>query len=134
MIRFFSIVIVIVIWGLIVQPLMAAVMPVKMMTDNTHSSMVVAMAADAAKSPEIFQKASCHEIRADESSPKHCDQCDNNCVNASCASSCVAGSSVAAIQKLPVNFGLKGTTVVTIINGARIFGLPSRIFHPPKHA
>ena len=142
MIRFVSIVIVI--WGLIFQPLMAAVIPAKMMTDNTpHSSMVADRVAgvdtsihvghhdDTVQSLGDSPKASCHEKSADESSSK---LCDNNCANGSCATSCVAGSSVAAVHNLLLNISLNGRTFAMTTNGACIYRLSSRIFHPPKHA
>ncbi len=145
MIRFVSIVIVI--WGLIFQPLMAAVIPAKMMTDNTpHSSMVADRVAgvdtsihaehhdDIVQSLGDSPKASCHEKSADEPSSKHCDNCDNNCANGSCATSCVAGSSVAAVHNLLLNISLNGRTFAMTTNGACIYRLSSRIFHPPKHA
>lgn len=145
MIRFVSIVIVI--WGLIFQPLMAAVIPAKMMTDNTpHSSMVADRVTgvdtsihaghhgDTVQSLGDSPKASCHEKSADEPSSKHCDKCDNNCANGSCATSCVIGSSVAAVHNLPLNLSLNGRTFAMTANEARIYGLFSRIFHPPKHA
>ena len=142
MIRFVSIVIVI--WGLIFQPLMAAVIPAKMMTDNTpHSSMVADRVAgvdtsihaehhdDIVQSLGDSPKASCHEKSADESSSK---LCDNNCANGFCATSCVAGSSAAAVHNLLLNLSLNDRTFAMTTNGARIYGLSSRIFHPPKHA
>ena len=144
MIRFVSIVIVI--WGLVIQPLMAAAMPTKMMTDSTHSSMVVDRVADvdisvyagnhdgSAQSLGDSPKASCHEKSADESSSEHCDKCGDNCANGPCATSCVVGSGVAAFQKISINLDLNSNTLVITTIEARIYGLPSRIFHPPKHA
>lgn len=139
MIRFVSIVI-IASWGLVVQPLMASAMSVKMMTGSTHSSMIAdnvdtSIHADRhyedSSKIEDSSKAPCHEESVDKSSSEHCDKCGDNC---SCTSSCVAGSSVAAVHKLPVNLDLNGRTFAITTNGSRIYGLPSRIFHPPKHA
>lgn len=110
MIRFVSIVIVI--WGLIVQPLLAAAMPAKLIIDSTHSSMAVDLVAgletsvhaghhdDTAKSLGVSQKAPCHKKSADDSSSEHCDKCDDDFVCGSCAASCVVGSSVSAVHKL----------------------------------
>ena len=142
MIRFVSIVIVL--WGLIVQPLMVAAMPAKMMMDSTHSSMVVDMVADAdtlvyvdehhdnhAESPGSASKAPCHEKSPDASSSEHSDKCDDN---GPCATSCVVGSGVAAFQKMSVNLGLNNNTLVITTTETRSYGFPSRIFHPPKHS
>jgi len=143
MIRFVSIVIVIL--GLVVQPLMAAAMPTTMMrgSDSTHSSMVADIAMsnqadghhdESSLTIEDSSKAPCHEISPDGSSSKHCDNCDDSCASGPCASSCPVGSSPAAFQKLSANLGLNGSTLVIPTNGARSYGLPSRIFHPPKHS
>ena len=142
MIRFVSIVIVM--WGLIIQPLVAAAMPAKMMTDadSTHSSMVadIDMSAHAnghhdnsSPTVEDSSKAPCHEKSSDGDSSEHCDNCDDSCAGGPCASSCSVGSS-AAFQKISANLALNGNTLVTTATGAHSFGLPSRIFHPPKHA
>ena len=145
MIRFVSLVIVI--GGLIVQPLVAAAMPAKMMMDSTHSSMVVDIVAGAdtsvhadahhdnhSESPGSTSKAPCHEKSADASSSEHCDKCDDNCANGSCATSCVVGSGTAAFQKMSVNLGLSSNKLVITTTETRSYGLPSRIFHPPKHS
>ncbi|WP_339672754.1 hypothetical protein [Dasania marina] len=145
MIRFVSIIIVI--WGLIVQPLMAAVMPVKMMMDSPHRSVpvdrLIDMAADVDISAhtEYYQdavpslvaaaKMHCHEKSADDSSSEHCDKCGDNCA---CATSCVVGSGVAAFQTLPVNLVLNSHAQIISAIELRSYALPSRIFHPPKHA
>jgi hypothetical protein len=143
MIRFFSIVIVI--WGLIFQPLMAAAMPAKMMTGSSNSSMVIEMFVGAdtsvdtghhdvtAHSSEDSQKASCHKKSTDESSSEHCDKCDDNCAKGLCATSCVVGG-VAAFQKMSINLDLDRNTLVITSLKTRSYGLPSRIFHPPKHS
>ncbi|WP_019531452.1 hypothetical protein [Dasania marina] len=145
MIRFVSIVIVI--WGLIVQPLMAAAMPAKMMMDSSHSSVPVDrlmdMVADAdvsaharhhdgtAQLPGASPQVPCHEKSADDSSSEHCDMCSDNCI---CATSCVVGSGVAAFQTLPVNLLLNSHAQIISAIEPRSYALPSRIFHPPKHA
>ena len=145
MIRFVSIVIVL--WGLIVQPLMAAAMPAKMMMDSTHSSMVVDMVTDAdtpvsvdadhdnhSESPGSTSKAPCHEKSPEASSSEHCDKCDNNCANSPCVTSCVMGSGTAVFQATSVNLDLNSRTLVISTTETRSYGLPSRIFHPPKHS
>ncbi len=95
--------------GLIVQPLMAAVLPVKMMKYSTHLSMVIEMAvgldtfihtdthhANLPKRQEDLPKAACHEKGTDESSSEHCD----NCANDSCATFCVIDSGVGGDVKV----------------------------------
>lgn len=157
MIRFVGMLIVI--WGLIIQPLMAATMPAKktptkMMTESTLSAagmvfdigMVVDLAADLEASVSTDghhdnhpissgaeSKAPCHE-NADESSSEHCDQCGDNCTSGLCATSCVVGSGVAAFQKILLNLSLNHNTLVSTSAETCSYEHPSRIFHPPKHA
>jgi hypothetical protein len=130
---------------MIFQPLMAAAMPAKMMTDSTHSSMLIEMftVADTsgdtghhdviAQSPGDSPKASCHNKSTDESSSERCDKCDDNCAKGHCATSCVVGG-VAAFQKMSVNLDLNRNTLVITTIETRSYGFPSRIFHPPKHS
>ena len=143
MTRFVSIVIVM--WGLLVQPLMAAAMPTKIMgdSDSTHSPMVagvdISVHADghhdnSSLTMKDSSKTTCHEESPDESSSVRCDNCNDSCSSGPCASSCATGSSPAAFQKLSANLALNGNTLVVTTTGARIDGLPSRIFHPPKHS
>lgn len=143
MIRFVSIAIVM--WGLVIQPLMAAAMPTQMMqdSDSAHLPMVDDMAMpvhanghdeNSSFAMKDSSKAPCHEKSPDESSSVHCDNCDDSCANGLCGSSCTTGSSPAAFQKLSANLGINGSTLLTSTTGARIDGLFSRIFHPPKHA
>jgi len=141
MFRFVAIVIVS--WGLIVQPLMAAAMPAKMMTDSTHSSMGVDPDASIdtqghhdglSQSAADPSKAPCHEKSADEPSQEHCSKCDKNCANGTCAASCGVVSNAAALQELFLSLRLNDSTQVISRTGTRTDGPPSRIFHPPKHA
>ena len=129
--------IVLVVWGLIAQPLMAA-MPV-VVTDNDPSSLITADSGVVAHSmghhgnQEESSKAPCHENATDPASSESCDNCDIDCMNGICASSCVI-SGASAIQKSSINLDLFSSTLVSASSGARAYGLPSRIFHPPKHA
>lgn len=124
-----------VVWGLIVQPLMAA-MPAPLMDDSSHSAEMVdsgvmahAKGHHGDQDVEELSKAPCHEKTSDSVS---CDNCDKDCSKGVCASSCVMGG-VAAFQKTLVYLGLLGSTSVAASSGARTYGLPSRIFHPPRH-
>lgn len=129
--------IVLIIWGLIAQPLMAA-MPAPMADDSPHSTImlnpsVAAPAIEHHGAQEELSKAPCHENTTDASSSESCDNCDIDCMNGICASSCVI-SGAAAFQKSLVNFDLLSSSLTAASSGARAYGLPSRIFHPPKHA
>jgi hypothetical protein len=124
-----------VIWGLIVQPLMAA-MPAPMTDDSSYSAEMVdsgvmahSMSDQDAEEPS---KAPCHEKTIDSASSESCDNCDIDCMNGICASSCVI-SGAAAFQKSSINLDLFSSTLGAASSGARAYGLPSRIFHPPKH-
>ncbi len=122
-----------VIWGLITQPLMAAV-PIL----STDAKPRTAMSADADamshnmehhsnQSSGKMSKTPCHENVAD----KTCDHCEAECMDGMCSSSCVS-SGAAAFQKLSVNLDLFSSSLVAASPGARAYGLPFRIFHPPK--
>lgn len=128
-----------VIWGLIAQPLMAA-MPAPMTGDSSHSAEMVdsgvmahPMGHYGAQDAEEQSKAPCHEKTTDSASSESCDNCDMDCMNGICVSSCVM-SGAAAFQKSSVNLDLFSSSLVAAFSGARAYGLPSRIFHPPKHA
>jgi hypothetical protein len=134
-----SIGIVLVVWGLIVQPLMAA-MPVLMADDSPHFSITSdsgvvahAMGHHGDQDVEEPSKASCHKNATDDASSESCDNCNNDCMNGICAPSCVI-SGAATFQQSSVNLDLLSSTSVAVSSGARAYGLPSRIFHPPKHA
>ncbi|WP_390619256.1 hypothetical protein [Maricurvus nonylphenolicus] len=128
-----------VIWGLIVQPLMAA-MPAPITDESSHSiamadSGVMAhpMGHHGSQDAKEQSKAPCHEKTADSASSESCDNCDVDCMNGICGSSCVM-SGATAFQKSSVNLDLFSSSLVAASSGARAHGLPSRIFHPPKHA
>lgn len=130
---------VLVIWGLIVQPLSAAI-PVQMdhSTHYTKSSDTGRMAYpdgyhNSALNAGESSRFPCHENAVDEPSSEICDNCDINCANGLCASSCVVSGAV-AVQNSGIKLDLKGRPPVTTSPGARTFGLPSPIFHPPKHS
>ncbi len=130
-----SVGIVMVVWGLIVQPLMAA-----MLTESSQSIAVVdsgviehVMAHHGDQDVEDSSEASCHDNATDSATSESCDNCDMDCMNGICASSCMMGGAI-AFQKSSVNLDLFSTSFVAAFSGARAYGLPSRIFHPPKHA
>ncbi len=130
-----SVGIVMVVWGLIVQPLMAA-----MLTESSQSIAVVdsgviehVMAHHGDQDAEEQSKALCHEKTTDSASSESCDNCDMDCMSGICASSCVM-SGATAFQKSSVNLDLFSSSLVAAPSRARAYGLPSRIFHPPKHA
>lgn len=134
-----SIGIVLVIWGLIVQPLMAAT-PSPVAGGSPHflvasDSGVEAHAMEHHGDQDVEEpsKAPCHKNATDDASSESCDHCNNDCMNGICASSCVI-SGAAAFQQSSVNLDLLSSTSVAASSGARAYGLPSRIFHPPKHA
>ncbi len=128
-----------VIWGLIVQPLMAA-MPAPMMDDSSRSAGMVDSGVMAHsighhddKDTKEQSKAPCHEKTTNSASSESCENCDMDCMNAICASSCVM-SGATAFQKSSVTIHLFNSSLVAESSGARAYALPSRIFHPPKHA
>ena len=134
-----SISIVLVIWGLIVQPLMAA-MPAPMADDSPHSYITSDSSAVAHakghhgdENVEEPSKAPCHENATDVASSEPCDNCEMDCTNGICASSCVV-SGAAALPNSSVNLDFLSSSSVAAISRARTYRLPSRIFHPPKHA
>lgn len=128
-----------IIWGLIAQPLMAAV-PAPVTDESSHSIamadsgvMAHAMGHHGDQDVEGSSEASCHDNATDSAASESCDNCDMDCMNGICASSCVI-SGAAAFQKSSVNFDLFSSSLVAAFSEARAYGLPSRIFHPPKHA
>lgn len=123
-----------VIWGLIAQPLVAAV-PVSMADGNSPAAM--SSDADAmshnmehpsSQGSGEMTKTPCHESVADET----CDDCEAECLDGMCGSPCVS-SGAAVLQKSSVNLDLFSSSLVAVSSGAPAYGLPSRIFHPPKH-
>lgn len=143
MIRFVSIVIVI--WGLVVQPLMAAAMPIKMMEGTTYLPMTADTGMlvdtgghdgdDFSLAVADSSKVSCHGNVPEEGSLARCDNCSEGCASGACASSCPVGSTPGAFQKMSTSLDLNNSALVITTTGARsYYGFPSRIFHPPKHA
>ncbi len=126
---------VLVIWGLIFQPLLAA-MPAPMAGNSLHSLMALdfnvvphAMENHGDQSVEKLSKVPCHESGNGDGLSESCDNCDMDCVTGICASSCMI-CGAAAFQKSLDN----SSSFAAAFSGARAYGLPSRIFHPPKHA
>ena len=127
-----------VIWGLIVQPLMAG-MSAPMADNSPHSS----IASDSGGVAHAMRRhddkmsnnhrATCHENAADDVSSEPCDNCGMGCMNGTCAS-CCAVIGAAVIWDSSVNLDLLSSSFVAVFTGARAHRLPSRIFHPPKQA
>jgi hypothetical protein len=130
--------VVLVVWGLIFQPLMAA-LPAQIANNNAHAVMVSdtgmsshgdVLSPDIAKDTSELSIPPCHEESVDKSSSSNCDNCD--CEHGSCTSHCAA--LVVAIQKSTVTFELKRTTQKSALFEAPTLGLPYLLFHPPKHS
>ena len=126
-----SVGIVMIVWGLIVQPLMAAMLTESSQSIAVVDSGVIEHVID--QDVEDLLEASCHDNATDSATSESCDNCDIDCMNGICASSCMMGGAI-AFQKSSVNLDLFSTSFVAAFSGARAYGLPSRIFHPPKHA
>ncbi len=136
-----SIGIVLIIWGLIAQPLMAVV-PASMVDDNSQSSTAPDANAVANTVPNVIghhdghdveerSKAPCHGNDTDDASTETCDNCDKDCMNGACVSSCVINGAP-AFHHSSIDLDLLSSPPITAPFGARAYGLPSRIFHPPK--
>ena len=146
--------IVLVIWGLIAQPLMAA-MPDSMHLGESSSSMSMddgdldivmshpgTMGADQPSQPS---QPPCHETAAEDAATQSstksgtnsttmpCTNCDSDCANGACASVCSPSTLAVLNQSLPKLERLSAVRVVGT-SVALVQGLPVRIFHPPKHA
>lgn len=111
-----------VILGLIAQPLMAAA-PNSMPFGETSTSVPM----------DQSSQAPCHETAAEETAPMPCTDCDSDCANGACASAC-SPSTVAVLNQMLLKFERFSAVRVVNTSGALAQGLPSRIFHPPKHA
>jgi hypothetical protein len=128
-----------VILGLIAQPLMAA-MPDSIPVSDTSSSMSmdhpdldVGLSDHGTMGSDQSSRAPCHEEAVDQTAPMPCIDCDGNCANGACASACSLGT-VAVLNQLILRFERLSAVRVVDTSGALVQGLPSRIFHPPKHA
>lgn len=128
-----------VILGLVAQPLMAA-MPGSMPISDTsssmsmdHSSPDVDEAGLGSMNGDQSSGAPCHETIAEDTAPMPCTDCDSDCANGSCTSACSLAN-LGVLDQSPLKFGLSLTVRVVGTSGALVEGLPSRIFHPPKHA
>jgi hypothetical protein len=128
--------VVLIILGLIAQPLMAAV-PASMLAGGSQPQAIVDTAdSDTAMmehSAKVHAEAPCHESSADEATSAACDNCVLNCADGMCASTCSLNGA-ALVHQLFVLFDSPSATRVIDTSGALVEGLPSSIFHPPKHA
>lgn len=132
MIRFVGLVLIA--WGLIVQPLMAS-MPAPINGSNSHASMTLdsnstshLMGPHSDQHSGDTSQAPCHE-----SSPDPCDNCNTDCMEGVCTSPC-GGSGMAAFHKSIITPFLLVNASLLQSSRAPTYALPSRIFHPPKHS
>lgn len=119
--------IVLVILGLIAQPLMAAT-PDFMSFGDTSSSISVDHA-----DPGLSSEAPCHESSAEQSAPMPCTDCDGDCANGACASVCSLTTLAVLNQSLLIFERVSAVRIVGA-SGMLVQELRARIFHPPKHA
>lgn len=128
-----------VIMGLIAQPLMAAV-PDSLPLDTTstlapmdHSDVDAGKSNHSTMNGDQTTQTPCHETSAEEAAPMSCTDCDTECANGPCASACSLGTLV-MLNETSLNVEHLSAVRVISTSGALIQALPSRIFHPPKHA
>jgi hypothetical protein len=128
-----------VILGLIAQPLMAA-MPDSMPIGESLSSIStdrfdldIGMSDHGAMGTDQPSQAPCHETATEDTVPMSCTDCDSDCANGACASACSL-STIAVLTQSLLKFEQLSAVRVVGASGALVQGLPSRIFHPPKHA
>ncbi len=123
-----------VIWGLIAQPLVAS-MSAPVMESRSHASMAADShpMSDAMGHHGVNSSGDMANTLSQENSVEHCDNCNTDCANEICTSSCGIGGA-AAIQKTSINPRFLLSALLVDSSRARISGLPARIFHPPKHA
>lgn len=127
-----------IIWGLITQPLMAAL--TEPMTDNSSLSVVAnvdvaghAMGHHGDPNVDDSSITPCHDSVAAEGPTEPCDNCGNDCADVNCATSCAMSGAV-AVQKPLVNIDRLVSVLASVFPEVRAYGTPSRIFHPPKQA
>lgn len=131
-----KIVTVLMMWGLIIQPLAAAV-PGPILADSSSAAVVVdtdnTMVAHHAMSDDNASTPPCHEMVDEVTESMDCANCDDGCASGACASSC--SPSAPAILGQPLT-RLAGQSPVRAVatSDALVQGLLTRIFHPPKHA
>lgn len=146
--------IVLVVWGLVTQPLMASTMPMTMDDKHSDTEMLLVIVTipnelmrnqgnipeDGSGRAENLLTAPCFQITANDSSA-NCDHCDSShcesdflssrlCSSSSCIS---VGISAAAIQQYSTHFADRNHAI--FLSGdfqTLTFGPSSRIFHPPK--
>lgn len=131
-----KIVIALMIWGLIAQPLTAA-MPDRMAAESSSSFETVDTdSVNASHHAMIGNDTSappCHETAEEAPVALDCADCTDDCANGVCASSCSVVSPTVVSEAVPQL--LRPTSVrVFGSTGALVQGLLSRIFHPPKNA
>lgn len=129
----------IVILGLVAQPLMAAMpnaMPIgeasPLMTKQTSNSDIELTDHDSMVGDQS-SGTPCHETAVKDTSPMSCTDCDSECVNGSCSCACSIGT-VAVLNQVHLSFARLSAVRLVGASAALVQELPSRIFHPPKHA
>ena len=130
-----KIVMALMIWGLVLQPLTAAV-PDLMPADSSSTAVVVIDSVDAMASHHAINDDDappCHDMVDEVQNSMDCADCEDGCASSVCASSCSFSSPAVVNQLMPK---LAQHTPVRAVgsNDALIQGRLTRIFHPPKHA
>lgn len=131
-----KIVLVLMMWGLIAQPLMASVLD--FMPADSSSSVVVdsdiTTTTHHAVSTEETSASPCHEIADKAKAPAtmDCADCDGGCASQVCTSSCSLSSPAVINQSLPMH-ACHTLDRVVAANDALVQGIRPRIYHPPKH-
>lgn len=122
------------IWGLVLQPLMAAV-PDQLPADSSATAVVIA--SDNAMASHHAMNDSdappCHDMVSEVQNSMNCADCEDGCASGVCASSC-SFSSPAVVNQLMPKLARHTSVRATGGNDALIQGRLTRIFHPPKHA
>jgi len=131
-----KIVMALMIWGLILQPLSAAV-PDLMPADSSSTAVVVdsanSMAAHHSMSDNNASAPPCHDMVDEVPDSMDCADCDDGCASGACASSCSVSSPTIVGQALTKLAGQSPVRAI-VASDALVPGLLTRIFHPPKHA
>ena len=123
-----------VILGLIAQPLIADMRDSMHCGETTSSvsmdgfDLDVGMSEHRATGGDQPSPTPCHGTAAEETAPIPCTDCDGACVSA-----CSLGT-LAVLNQSSIKFERLSVVRVVGASGALVLGLPSRIFHPPKHA
>ena len=131
-----KILIALMIWGLILQPLSGA-MPGQISADNVQSVVLVesddTKAAHHAMIDSGAPMPPCHEMVEDVLDSMDCSDCNDECASGACISSCSISSPAITAQSF-IRLAGHAAARVVVANDALVPGPLTRIFHPPKHA